>query len=318
MTDDAASGGSLEEISPWTIEDVDDVARALNAASLYDQFSIDQIREAVFDDPDLDPNLLLCRRVDGEIAAVIAAVVRRGTTADSERKSFVKLIGVAPRWQRRGWGTRLLAEVERRLATRGVRVVRVFADSPSHLLPGVDYRLTSLVSLLDRHGYEPEWPAVNMGADLTRAPLETSDEEKRLISAEVQISRLALDEAEAFQVYLASQWHWEWQIEPMRSLRRDPVSCFVATIQGEFVGFAAYDIGGAGSFGPMGVRSDLRRHGIGGVLLKRCLADMRDKGYATADIQWVGPISFYARQVGARISRCFLQMAKRLELAGES
>jgi ribosomal protein S18 acetylase RimI-like enzyme len=309
---DGLGGGSLEEISRWTIEDVKDVTRVLNTTSPYDQFSTEQIREAVFDDPELNPDLLLCRRVDEAIVAVTAGVVRQATTSYDKRMGFVKLIGVAPRWQRQGWGAVLLTELETRLALSGAEVARVFADSPSHLVPGVDYRLTSLVCLLLRHGYDQQWAVVNMEADLARAPLETADEERRLISADVQISRLARHDAEAFQFYLQSQWHWEWQIEPMRSLRRDPVSCFVATIHGEFVGFAAYNLAGPGSFGPMGVRPDLRRLGIGGVLLKRCLADMRARGYSAADIQWVGPIPFYASQVGAQISRCFFQLEKRL------
>src|SRR5262249_23669782 len=162
---------------------------------------------------DLDPSLLLCQRAEGEIAAVIGAVVRRATTYDSERTGFLKLIGVAPRWQRQRRGTRLLAEVESRLASAGVKTVPVFADSPSHLIPGVDYRLTDLVCLLERHGYETQWAVVNMAADLARAPLDTADEERRLINADVQISRLAPYDAEAFLAYLAAQWHWQWQVE---------------------------------------------------------------------------------------------------------
>jgi mycothiol synthase len=299
-------------IEPWTVEDLDGVCAVLNAASPYDRFTKDQIREALFDDPDANHELVLCSRVDGEIVGIAAAVVRRATADRTDHMGFLKLLAVAPGSQRQGHGAKLLADVEARLAAAHVKSIRVFGDAPSHLVPGVDFRLTDLVCLLYRYGYETLWSAVNMAVDLSVAPLDTTADERRLIGADVEIHRLAQHEVEAFGAYLAAGWHWEWTIEPMRSLRRDPVSCFVATVHGEHVGFAAYDISGPGHFGPMGVRPDLRRHGIGGVLLKRCLADMRDKGYPTADIQWVGPIPFYNRQVGATISRCFLQMGKRL------
>jgi hypothetical protein len=55
----------------------------------------------------------------------------------------------------------------------------------------------------------------------------------------------------------------------------------------------------------MGTDPSMRRSGIGSVLLRRCLADMAAEGRDRADIAWVGPVGFYARGVGARISRVF-------------
>jgi hypothetical protein len=57
----------------------------------------------------------------------------------------------------------------------------------------------------------------------------------------------------------------------------------------------------------------LRGAGIGATLLRRCLADLRDAGQASADIQWVGPIGFYARHVGAELSQCFWQFERQLD-----
>jgi predicted N-acetyltransferase YhbS len=302
----------MSVIEPWTIGDLDEVHALLNVASPYDQFTEAQLRESVFEDPDANSELILCSRVDGSIVGVAAGVARITTAERTERGGFIKLLAVAPQARRQGHGGALLAEVEARLAATGVKSIRVFADPPSHLLPGVDFRLTDLVCLLYRHGYETHNGVVNMAVDLASAPLDTVAEERRLIGADVEVHRLARHEVEAFGAYLAKDWHWEWTIEPLRSLQRDPVSCFVATVHDEHVGFAAYDLAGPTSFGPMGVRPDLRRYGIGGVLLKRCLADMRAKGYSAADIQWVGPIDYYNRQVGATISRCYLQLGKRL------
>ncbi|NUP67682.1 MAG: GNAT family N-acetyltransferase, partial [Nonomuraea sp.] len=58
-------------------------------------------------------------------------------------------------------------------------------------------------------------------------------------------------------------------------------------------------------FGPMGTAPDARGLGLGGVLLRRCLADQRAAGQASAQIGWVGPLRFYSRAVGARAERVF-------------
>jgi predicted N-acetyltransferase YhbS len=298
-------------IDPWQSDDLEDVVRVLNAASPFDRFAPDHVREAVFADPDFAPGLLVAARSDGEIVGVAAGVVRppeRFGTPQSP--GFVKLLAILPAWEGQGIGSRLLAAVEERLAAAGAGAVRVFGDAPSYLRPGVDFRLTRLVCLLIRRGYAFRHNAVNMDVDLRRDAFDTAADEERLAREGFAVRRLTHDDGDLFHRYMGENWSWGWQTEAGRSLRRDPISTHVALRDGAIVGFASCNASGPGQFGPMGTAPDLRRHGIGGVLLKRCLADLRAQGYPTAEIQWVGPIGFYARQVGATLSRCFWQMEK--------
>jgi mycothiol synthase len=62
----------------------------------------------------------------------------------------------------------------------------------------------------------------------------------------------------------------------------------------------------------MGTLESERQHGIGTVLLKRCLADLRAAGHRSAQIAWTGPVHFYARAVDARIDRTFWPYQKSL------
>ncbi len=302
----------MNSLGHWDASDLGEVARVLNDASPFDQFAVPHVQETVFEDSSFNPDLLRCTRIDGRIVAVTAGVVREQVGDRTTPTGFIKLIAVDPRYQGQGIGSALLADIEGRLAARGATAIGVFGDSPGYLRPGVDFRLTRLICLLLRRGYASRHDAVNMEVDLARANLDTAADERRLISAEIEVRRLASYDADAFAEYMLTQWQRNWQIEALRALRRDPVSCHLALRHGEILGFAAHDVSGPGQFGPMGVRADLRKHGIGGVLLKRCLADLRDAGYRTADIQWVGPIAFYARQVDATLSRCFWQMWKLL------
>lgn len=298
----------------WNASHLGDVARVLNAASPVDRFSLEQLRENVLDDIDVSPRLLVQARAGGQLVGAVAAVARppRGSGA-SAPAGFLKLLAVAPDREGQGIGSRLLAEVESGLRALGAEKIRVFGDAPFYLRPGVDFQLTRLVCFLLDRGYQVRGHAVNMVVDLARAPLDTRDDEARLAALGIQIRRLAVAEADAFEGYLRTSWSWSWTVEAMRTLQRQPISTHLAWRGDQIIGFASHSVGGPAQFGPMGVQPEERRHGIGGVLLKRCLADLREAGHPLADIQWVGPIGFYARQVGATLSRCFWQFEKTLD-----
>ena len=80
----------------------------------------------------------------------------------------------------------------------------------------------------------------------------------------------------------------------------------------EVLGFAAYGSSRPSWFGPMGTAPAAQGLGIGGVLLRRCLADQRAAGHERAEIGWVGPVPFYASNSGARIERVFFLYRKQL------
>ncbi len=77
-------------------------------------------------------------------------------------------------------------------------------------------------------------------------------------------------------------------------------NCFIATLNGQILGFACYDASAKGFFGPIGVHPDCRGRGIGKALLLRTLAAMKEDGYAYAIIGWVDSAAgFYRRTVDA-------------------
>jgi GNAT superfamily N-acetyltransferase len=67
------------------------------------------------------------------------------------------------------------------------------------------------------------------------------------------------------------------------------------------LGVAAFDVVAKGIFGPIGVRRDRRRSGIGTALLLSSLHRMAAERYAYAVIGWAGPHQWYAKAVGATI-----------------
>jgi GNAT superfamily N-acetyltransferase len=243
----------------------------------------------------------------------------------------IDLLAVEPRAWRLGIGRRLLTAAEERLASLGAQAVLLRGNPPLHLWPGVDVRYTAMIMLADRAGYQRQAEAIDMAVTLGEAAadelpgllavpspqtvpsLDTAADERRLAAAGISVRRVAPAEADGVLQWLR-EGPWgasAWPDEAAAALGRDQGGVHVATgtagrrAPGGYLGFACYGAVRAGWFGPMGTLEEARRTGVGGVLLKRCLASMRAGGHAGARIGWTGPVRFYADTVGARIERTY-------------
>lgn len=90
-----------------------------------------------------------------------------------------------------------------------------------------------------------------------------------------------------------------WADECDVTFSRQPVSCHIATRNGQVIGFACHEATCRGFFGPTGVCPHHRGRGIGHALLLSCLHAMAASGHAYAIIGGAGPTEFYERTVGA-------------------
>ena len=115
-----------------------------------------------------------------------------------------------------------------------------------------------------------------------------------------------LRRAQPFELTLVSNFVTEyfsgnWADEISVGFARQPVSVFVATIDRQLVGFAAYECTRRGFFGPTGVVQSAQGQGIGKALLLASLEALREMGYVYAIIGAAGPVRFYQKTVGAII-----------------
>ena len=101
--------------------------------------------------------------------------------------------------------------------------------------------------------------------------------------------------------FVAENFAPTWADEISVGFARQPVSVFIATIDRELAGFAAYECTRRAFFGPTGVLQSARGKGIGKALLLPCLWSMREMGYVYAVIGAAGPVRFYQKTVGAII-----------------
>jgi len=101
--------------------------------------------------------------------------------------------------------------------------------------------------------------------------------------------------------FVAENFAPTWADEISIGFARQPVSVYIATIDHELAGFAAYECTRRGFFGPTGVSQSARGKGIGKALLLACLWSLREMGYVYAVIGAAGPVRFYQKSVGAII-----------------
>ena len=101
--------------------------------------------------------------------------------------------------------------------------------------------------------------------------------------------------------FVAENFSRSWADEISVGFTRQPVSVYIATIDRELAGFAAYECTRRAFFGPTGVLQSGRGKGIGKALLLACLWSLREMGYVYAIIGAAGPVRFYQKTVGAII-----------------
>ncbi len=305
---------------PAPVSGVEALAGAGELARLWAQcepgepLDAETLREKLLEDPHADPALWLAARRGGQLVGA-AVGVARPSAGGGRATGYVQFLAVAPAFRRQGVATRLLDELERRLWERGVASIRAFGGSPSYLWPGVDVRYTPALCLLERRGYRIEGYEFNMAvstAEATRrADGQRSARTARLSAAGIVVRPLVPEDREPFAAWLEQHWGPNWTYEALLALRREPPSGFVAVREGKIVAFAVFDSTRPGWLGPMGVQPDLQANGVGTELCLQCLEAMGRRGYEVAEIAWAGPRCFYARKVGAVISRVFATMVRR-------
>lgn len=101
--------------------------------------------------------------------------------------------------------------------------------------------------------------------------------------------------------WVAAHFSRSWMGECDTAFGHEPISCYIATRNGEIIGFACYNCTAKNFFGPTGVDENVRGHGIGRALLLSCLHTMAEDGYAYAIIGGIGPAEFYQKTVGATL-----------------
>lgn len=290
--------------------DMETVLALWNRSARFDPMTPELFEEKVFDDADYRPEWTLVAEQQSRIVGFIMGLIRN---EKDDKAGFVKLLAVEPTLQRKGIGSQLLQQIEKALWSAGASHLRAIDSNPNYLQPGIDPRYTEAIIFFERHGYKRFAETANMEVDLTARDFNTEATEAQLRVKGIEIRRAIMGDRDDLMALIERHWP-AWIPEVDRTLLNYPVSLHIAVHQNRMIGFSAYDGNNfnTGWFGPMGTDPAFQGKGIGGVLLQRCLRDIKAHGHRFAVIPWVGPHRFYAHYAGARISRVFWRYKKEV------
>jgi mycothiol synthase len=275
-------------------------------------------RELVLDrDAAAIPGILMRRPCIPRVAVQGGGVVGLcigsvATDSDGTTEGFIDLLVVDRGQWRHGIGRKLADAIERQLAARGCDQIYLAGHGPYYAWPGIDIHYTAAVCFAEDLGYRRQGCEVNMNVDLRHADLETARAQDALRSEGVDIRRAIPADDGPLQESLGSTWQQSWIAEIAAALRSSQAGLYLAVQDGRYVGFCAHGLNRVHEVGPVGTSPDWRGRGIGGVLLKRCLADQRAYGVNVAELVWAGPLSYFSRTLNATVGRAFWQYEKNL------
>lgn len=275
----------------------------------YDPMPANILLEKTFGDPDYNSDLTLVAIENEKIQGFMQGLVRQ--IEPNVKRGWIKLFATDTNHRRQGLATLLLKNIEAKMKYQGVSTIRLLDSNPNYFQPGIDPRYTEAIAFAERNGFKRFADTSNLEVDLQNQDFDTSAEEQRLASENIFIRRATQSDWPLVEVLIVNHFK-AWLPEIQTTYKNDPISLHIAELNGKIEAFSAYDSNNlnTGWFGPMGTNPVLRGKGIGGILLKLCLNDMKKQGHKVSIIPWVGPIPFYLHYANARLTRVFWRYEK--------
>ena len=284
-------------------------------------FSPAVLKDRILDDPDFDPDL---NPTVWQGQRLVGLACGAPPSEELQTAGGVKLFAVASDMRRQGIATRLFDHIEDRLIGLGAAESLAVIAGNNRFMQGLDLRYTEALCFLEARGYERTGDGMDMDVDLRNTPLDTSATEAELKRVHgLRVRRVTTEDHDRAWEYVAREFEYpsalatapigrRWAYLATSGLKLDPSTLWMSERDGEFCGFAVTDVAAPGRLGPMGVSPEVRKLGVGTVLLKRALVDLRARGLDVGVIYGAGPYAFYARTVNATINAVFWRLRKPL------
>ncbi len=230
-----------------------------------------------------------------------------------KRYGYIKLMVVAKQHRKQGIAYEMYQKLEHFFKSIKVDEIRIYDSPLNYFMPGIDPRYTAAVCFAERMGFVRNGDTSNLTVDLQNQDWNVDEDIERLKKDNIIVKRAEQQEKEELIEFVKIDWLL-WQEEVEMAYRSTPPAIHIARKDEKIVAFSAHNGNnvGTGWFGPMGTSPVVRGKGIGGILLKLCLQDMKDEGQEKSIIPWVGPIPFYAHHANAKVERVFWRYKKEL------
>jgi len=293
---------------PLQKEDTKFLVDLFNEQYNYDPINDEILTEKIFREEHFENDLNFVVKDDKKLVGFASGFLRE---QDGKMTGWIKLLATI---DQKKMGPVLLEtfdRIEAKLLEKGAETIRFFDSFPNYFTPGIDPRYTSLITLLHKKGYERRRDNVVMTACL-KQNFDTKKAEENLKNKfNITIKRANNNDKIKLYNLIEKEFPvWRHEIEFAYQKNINPVH--IAIMDKKVIAFSNHSCNnvGTGWFGPMGTTKEAQGKGLGEILLKRCLQDLKDEGHKEATIPWVGPIGFYFSKVGAVVDRIYWNYIK--------
>lgn len=260
-----------------------------NRCLVADQVTLERFRRQVLWDENFDAALCLAAvSGDSRVKGLVLATKRKFPYHErglEPARGWINLMFVAEEDRRRGVGSALLGEAERRLSALGATRVTLAAYSPGYFFRGVDTRAyPEAQPFFEAHGYLPTEKSYPMARDLHAFALseDARERERRALEAGYRIEPLDYARSLELLAFARDEFGGGWKGNCLDALRDGSAHERILVVIGpddSIVGFCCRAIdGNPMRFGPIGISSAHRNAGLGGVLLERAMLEMERRG----------------------------------------
>ena len=275
------SKSTLQPMLRWHLPEIAVICReALTNVYLTDSI----IREKLLDPLPASRVYSRIAVVDGRIAGVCC-----GAEIPEIRMGGVRLLVVAPRYQKRGIGEQLLADFEATMSRRACIQRLVIAATPgNYLTPGIDETSGLGIRFAIKHGYKFIEMAETLSGEIV---LEGDGARAKHLQNSGYIIRRIRSREGAAVLELSKSFDPCWEPEIRRALNNSPQTVQIGTLSKQIVGFCCMEANnvGSGAIGPLGVHQNHRQRGVATALLRAAVKDLLASGYKRFRIPWVNP-----------------------------
>jgi ribosomal protein S18 acetylase RimI-like enzyme len=304
-------------------EDIPRVVEAWNRSLVHDTVTQERFEWVILGDPNDEPEGNLIALDRDKIVGFISAVVRGGRPHEKE-DGFIRGLSVLDAYWDRGVGERLLERAEAYLVSRGKCAVKVVEYAGGrYFFPGIDLRYTRLLALLAERGYERarDWGEIytidDVAVDLTdfEPTAYHVEARKRAAAIGVTITTYHPSMLDKMRIFVEKLDYGHWFPAGWEDGFGASGHTLVALKEAAIVGWANYrpdEVDGA--FGPIGVLTAFRGHGIGTCLLLESMLRMVELGTPQATAGWA-ETGFYLKS-GWHICRQYAAFQKELHSSG--
>ncbi|MBU1098593.1 MAG: GNAT family N-acetyltransferase [Bacteroidetes bacterium] len=291
--------------------DLGDITELCGSSMPRDSLTNSLLRQKIFDDNDFSNGSTLLAFSSGKLIGFIMAVIRQ---RENGKQGYIKLLATHPQYRRNGLARELYTRIENKFIENQIKSIRLFESWPNYYMPGLDPFYTEAICFFERMGYKKIGDTSNLSVELSDKNFSTDSEELEIKLGGINIRRAVSGDFDSTLNWIDKNFN-AWRGEVEAAFKNNPISIHLAFRNNEIIAFSAYDTNniGLGWFGPMGTTEAARGKGVGGMLLKRCIADMQEIGYNKAIIPWVGPIPFYMHYINSKVDRIFWRYEKILE-----